>query len=154
MPPVLWCIILFTLFGACVEEIQLRGEGTLQFSFSSQSVSLLFQYFCHMFQTSLRNDSESRALRSLKLEPTSVADISCFLSKWKGQAGWDGASTLSTAYTRHFRVGCHACVKGFFPCAVVLHCVSTCVEQLPLSFTSNVMSPCSVKEETSVKTHI
>lgn len=41
-PPVLWCIILFTLFGACVEEIQLRCKGTLQFSFSSQSVSLLF----------------------------------------------------------------------------------------------------------------
>ncbi len=76
-----------------------------------------------MLQTSLRNDSESRAPRSLKREPTSVADISWFLSKWKGEAGRDGASTLPTAYTRHFRVGCHACVKSFFPSALLFHIV-------------------------------
>lgn len=76
-----------------------------------------------MFQTSLGNDSESQALRSLKQETTSVADISTFLSKWKGEAGWDGASTPSTAYTRHFRVGCHACVKGLFFPALLFHTV-------------------------------
>lgn len=80
-----------------------------------------------MFQTSFRNDSESRALRSLKQETTSVADISSFLSKGKREAGWDGASTLSTAYTRHFRVGCHACVKAlffsFFSPALLFHTV-------------------------------
>lgn len=82
-----------------------------------------------MFQTSLGNDSESWAPRSLKRETTSIADISWFLSKGKrGEAGWDGASTLSTAYTRHFRVGCHACVKAFF---FPLRMVSACVEQLP-----------------------
>ncbi len=42
LPPVLQCIILLTLFCVYVEEIQLRCKGTLQFSFSSQSVSLLF----------------------------------------------------------------------------------------------------------------
>lgn len=32
----------------------------------------------------------------------------------------------STAYTRHFRVGCHACVKAlffFFPPALLFHTV-------------------------------
>lgn len=128
LPPVLQHIILLALFPfffffVRVEEIQLRCKGTLQFSFSLQSVSLLFQCFCHMLQTSLGNDSESRAPRPLKRETTSVADISSFLSKWKGEAGWDGASTLSTAYTRHFRVGCHACLKALFPPALLFHTV-------------------------------
>lgn len=43
------------------------------------------------------------------------------------EIGWDGASALSTAYTRHFRVGCHACVKAFFfffpPPALLFHIV-------------------------------
>lgn len=76
-----------------------------------------------MFQTSLGNDSESRAPRSLKRETTSVADISSFLSKGKGEPGWDGASTLLTAYTRHFRVGCHACVEALFFPALLFHTV-------------------------------
>ena len=86
-------------------------------------------------------------------ETTSFADISSFLSKWRGGgvSSWDAASTPSTAYTRHFRVGCHACVKGLPPpCTVVSHCVwcqpvwNSC---LWLSLTSSVTTPGSVKEE-------
>lgn len=81
-----------------------------------------------MFQTSLGNNSESRAPRSLKRETTSIADISCFVffiegEGGGGEAGCDGASTLSTAYTRHFRVGCHACVKALFFPALLFHTV-------------------------------
>lgn len=77
-----------------------------------------------MFQTSPVNDSGSQAPRSFKQETTSVADMTSFLSKWKEEAGGERASTPPSAYTRHFRVGCHAYVKGLFsPSTVVSHCV-------------------------------
>lgn len=54
--------------------------------------------------------------KPLNWETTSVADISSFfLSKRKREMGCDGALTPLTAYTRHFPVSCHACVKALSP---------------------------------------
>lgn len=76
-----------------------------------------------MFKTPL---SEIRAPRPLRQQTTSTADTTSFLSdgKVRGAGGRAGVvvvmvvvagmepSTPSTAYARHFRVSCHACVEG------------------------------------------
>jgi len=94
-----------------MEKVLIEMQWNFTSLISPHSVNLLFWSFCHMLLTQKRLQKlDSEVLNG---ETTSVADIiffSKFLSKTKRETSWNGASIMSTAYTRHFLVGCHAYV--------------------------------------------